>query len=172
MQSRRRSGLTSLQDYDYSSTQGMGDQSKFGSRQMESTAGGMRSSVGIYKERLDSPAGGMGGGMVVPKSKGKDLFFQNKVSYSSDRIVFEFSICTLLISRIMYLLRILMYILIFFFLKSLLFLVNFDLFHRHRRHPRNKIGTLSWTSRELKLSHLHLQNHHRACIMIKIIVLL
>ena len=98
MQSRRRSGLTSLQDYDYSSTQGMGDQSKFGSRQMESTGGGMRSSVGIYKERLDSPAGGMGGGMVVPKSKGKDLFFQNKVSCSSDRIVFEFSICTFLIS--------------------------------------------------------------------------
>ena len=82
--------MTSLQDYDYSYTQGMGDQSKFGSRQMESTAGGMRSSVGIYKERLDSPAGGTSGGMVAPKSKGKDLFFQNNF------FLFEFEIYTTL----------------------------------------------------------------------------
>lgn len=79
MQSRRRSsGLTSLQDYDYNSTQGIGDQ--FGSRQMESTGGGGRTSMGVYKERLESPNVGTGGGVVAPKSKGKDLFFQNKVS--------------------------------------------------------------------------------------------
>lgn len=46
---------------------------------MESSGGGGRKA---FKESLDSPYASMGGGgrNMAPTSKGKDLFFQTKVS--------------------------------------------------------------------------------------------
>ena len=119
MHSRRRSGLSSLQDYDQGSPNFMPSelhggterhtnqghrvkqefekaeyeatrtQSQFGSRLMEGSKGRGLSSVGMYKEKLESPQGAMGGGgPVAPKSKGKDLFFQNKVRTEIDTLRF------------------------------------------------------------------------------------